>query len=607
MATASARVHAWRPFAAVSAALAAWCACSVVDLGAPAVALHVALHGDDEQSGDRDRPFGSLARAQRAVRELRARGHEGPVTVVLHDGVYELDAALELGAADSGTAAGPTTFAAAPDADVVLSGGSRLRGWRETRPGLWQVTLPEVAAGRWFFRQLTVDGRRARRARWPDDGVARLRSVDEHATGFSFDRTPPPGDLAAQRAELVVLENWSVTRGAVADRAGDRITTATPMGWIGHGTATTASPGKAAWLENARELLTQPGEWSLDPRTGELSYLALPGEDPSAQTVVVAPRLEQLVRVAGSRGAPARHLRFEGLRFAHTAFPLPAVGYREIQAAHYGTTLGAPTFVQPVALGCRYAEDVRVSGCRFTNLGASGVGVGAGCARAAIVGSTFDDVGGTGVIVGWRANAELAGGKEGGLDADWRDPRDAPRATEVADCEVRRCGQDSFGAVGVFVAFSADTRVSHNHVHDLPYTGISIGYRWNTTPTSQVRCVVEHNHIHDVMQVLADGGGIYTLGLQPGTVLRRNFIHDVRRSGTAHGGAPNNGFFLDQGSKGYLLEANVVRATSGAPVRFNLSERAWHEWRGNFFGEDAASAPGAAVVARQAGPRRSTR
>ncbi len=114
---------------------------------------------------------------------------------------------------------------------------------------------------------------------------------------------------------------------------------------------------------------------------------------------------------------------------------------------------------------------------------------------------------------------------------------------------------------------------------------------------------MERNHIHDVMKLLADGGGIYTLGLQPGTVLRHNYIHDVHRSGTAHGGAPNNGFFLDQGSKGYLLEANVVRATSGDPVRFNLSERSWHTWRGNFFGDAAAAGAGAAVVVRQAGPR----
>ncbi|MGC6489061.1 MAG: hypothetical protein ACON4Z_15540, partial [Planctomycetota bacterium] len=569
------------------ALLLAWPACGAVD-GAPIVALHVALSGDDDQDGSAARPYRSVARAQRAVRGLRSGGLDGPLTVWLHEGVHELAAPLEFDAADSGARAAPTTYAAAPGADAVLSGGRRVRGWREVRPGLWQATLPEVAAGRWFFRHLTVDGRRARRARWPDAGVARLRTVSADVTGFSFDRTPPPGDLASQRAELVVLENWSVTRGVVAERAGEQVKTASPMGWIGHGPATTASPGKAAWLENARELLTQPGEWSLDPRSGELSYLALPGEDPSAHTVVVAPRLEHLVQVAGSREAPVRHLRFDGIRFSHTAFPLPAAGYREIQAAHHGTTLGAPTFVQPVAFACQYAEDLRISGCRFAHLGASGVGVGAGCARAAIVGSAFDDLGGTGVIVGWRARAALAGGKEGGLDADWLDPRDAPRATEVADCEVRRCGQDSFGAVGVFVAFSADTRVAHNHVHDLPYTRISVGYRWNTTPTSQVRCVVEHNHIHDVMQLLADGGGVYTLGLQPGTVLRQNYVHDVHRSGAAHGGAPNNGFFLDQGSKGYLLEGNVVRATSGAPVRFNLSERGWHQWRGNFFGDAAA-------------------
>lgn len=523
--------------------------------------------------------------------------------MVLHGGRYELPEPLVIAAADSGAPSGPTTFAAAPGEEVVLSGGRRLRGWRELRPGYWQVTLPEVAAGRWFFRHLTVDGRRAQRARWPDQGVARLVTVSEDVTTFSFDLRPPMGDLAGQGAELVVLENWSVTRGAVVGREGERLQTATPMGWIGHGPATTASPGKAAWLENGRALLTRPGEWSLDPRSGELIYFARPGEDPSRHTVVTAPRLEQLVRIDGARGAPVRHVRFEGLRFAHTSFPLPRAGYREIQAAHYGTSRGAATFVQPVAVSCRYAEGCCFERCRFTNLGASGLGFGAGCSQDAAIGCGFDDVGGSGVIVGWRREAALSGGKEGGLDADWADRADAPCGTLVCDCELRRCGADSFGAVGVFVAFSADTRIAHNHVQDLPYTGISVGYRWNRTPTSQARCVVEHNHIHDVMQLLADGGGIYTLGSQPGTVLRHNYIHDVRRSSTAHGGAPNNGFFLDQGSEGYVIEGNVVCRTSGDAVRFNLSEREWHQWRGNFFGDAATAGAAAQEVIRLAGPR----
>ncbi len=169
---------------------------------------------------------------------------------------------------------------------------------------------------------------------------------------------------------------------------------------------------------------------------------------------------------------------------------------------------------------------------------------------------------------------------------------------EISNCIIRRCGADSRGAVRVFVAFSADTRVAHNVIHDLPYAGVSIGYRWNTTPTSQVRCVAEYNHIYDVMKTLADGGGIYTLGFQPGTVLRGNLIHDVHRSAFAQGGAPNNGFFIDEGSKGFLFESKVVHTTSGESVRFNQNQRTWHTWNGNAFDGDATASRIAAAAQR---------
>ena len=153
----------------------------------------------------------------------------------------------------------------------------------------------------------------------------------------------------------------------------------------------------------------------------------------------------------------------------------------------------------------------------------------------------------------------------------------------------------------MFAAFSADTRIARNEIYALPYTGISVGYRWNTTPTSQARCVVEHNHIHDVMRVLADGGGVYTLGFQPGTVLRGNHIHDVHRSRFAHGGAPNNGFFIDEGSKGFHFEANVVYATSGGAVRFNQCQKDWHTWVDNRF-DDAVTPEDIAGATQRAGP-----
>jgi hypothetical protein len=80
--------------------------------------------------------------------------------------------------------------------------------------------------------------------------------------------------------------------------------------------------------------------------------------------------------------------------------------------------------------------------------------------------------------------------------------------------------------------------------------------------------------------------------------LRGNLIHDVHRSTYAHGGAPNNGFFSDEGSSGFLFESNVVHTTSGEPVRFNQCERDWHPWKGNAFGGDATAERIAEAAAR---------
>lgn len=550
----------------------------------------VAPDGRDNNPGTRENPFATTARAVEAVRALVAATLEGDVRVIFRGGIYPLAAPLVFTPADSGSAQHSITYAAAAGENVVISGGRQISNLKPTKGPKWTAELPEVKAGRWFFRQLVVNDHRAVRARWPnEDGVLRVATVGDGVKSFTFDRALPDENFGGQDAELVVYENWSVSRALVKSSDAKRLATATAVGWLGHGDATTASPGKPAFIEHARAALDQPGEWFLDRATGTLTYLAAEGADPT-RTVAIAPVLTQLVKIAGTKEQPIRNLRFQGLHFEHTDFSLPSFGYSEIQAAHFGPNMKEPTHVSPVAVECAFAENIRFERCRFAHLNNSAIGFGAGCRKNAVVGCVIEDIGGNGVVIGWRGTGKLQTGAEGTLDADWADPADAPSGNEVANCVIQRCGQDSRGAVGVFVAFSADTRVAHNVIHDLPYTGISIGYRWNTTPTSQVRCVAEYNDIHDVMKKLADGGGIYTLGFQPGTVLRGNLIHDVHRSAYAHGGAPNNGFFIDEGSKGFLFESNVVYETSGQSVRFNQNQREWHTWNGNALDGAATSA-----------------
>ncbi len=556
----------------------------------PAAEFFVAPNGSDGNPGTRAKPFATPARAVAAVRTLIAGGLPEDVRVIFRAGTYALTAPLVFNAADSGTAEHSITYTTNPGERVVISGGRPINNWKLAEGRTWTAELAEVKAGRWFFRQLVMNDRRAIRARWPDeDGVFQLATVDNDVKSFTFDRPLPANNLGGQDAELVVYENWSVSRARVASSDGKQLVTASPVGWIGHGNMTTASPGKPAFIEHTRAGLDQPGEWFLERASGTLTYLPAPGEDP-AKVSAVAPVLTQLVKIAGTKEKPVRNLRFEDLAFEHTDFPLPAFGYSEIQAAHYGTSMSAPTYVQPVAIECAFAEEIRFVGCRLAHLNNSGIGFGPGCRSNMVVGCRIEDIGGNGVMIGWRGTGKLKDGAEGLLDADWADPAEAPVGNEVANCLIQRCGADSRGAVGIFVAFSADTRVVHNVIRNLPYSGLSIGYRWSPAPTSQVRCLAADNHIHDVMQKLADGGGIYTLGFQPGTVLRGNLIHDVHRSAYAHGGAPNNGFFIDEGSKGFLFESNVVHATAGEAVRFNQTQREWHAWKGNSFGADATPA-----------------
>ena len=131
---------------------------------------------------------------------------------------------------------------------------------------------------------------------------------------------------------------------------------------------------------------------------------------------------------------------------------------------------------------------------------------------------------------------------------------------------IEDCGQQFYGAVGVWGGLVARTTISNNEIRNLPYTGVSVGWMWTPEPTPCRENTIESNHIHHVMNKLSDGGGIYNLGLQPGSRITNNLIHDVTIN---VGRAESNGMFLDEGITDLLVENNIIFNIAKSPLRFH--------------------------------------
>lgn len=515
----------------------------------------VAPDGDDANPGSAAAPFRTVARARDAVRGLKQTGPLGrSVTVSLRGGRYELPEPLVFDARDSGTPQAPVTYAAAPGETPVLSGGRRIEGWRPEADGVFAA---DVGALR--FRQLYVDGGRATLARTPNAGTyLRTRPYDVPGRAPVLDGR----DLAGQEqaligAEIVVQSHWAPATMRVASAAVEgttvRLVVREPERGVFFDFVSTHGahqpPYTAAYhVQNSRVLLDAGGEWFLDRDTGTFRYKPRSGED-LGRAVVVAPTLETLVRVQGTAQAPAVHLAFVGLTFAHTTWLSPETnGYVTLQAVREA---GAPDRRLPGIIHLEDAAHVRLENNTVRQSGGNGIVLLAGTQETAVVGNLVTDVAGNGIVVESLDQARVS------------------RRDAILDNTVTRVGQDFFGAVGIFAGYTDGLRVEHNEVAEVPYTGISVGWGWGSVDLTR-DSVIRANHVHHAMQLLDDGAAIYTLGPQPGSRVERNYLHDVTRSAWAVGQPRQSvaGIYLDEGSDGLAVTANVLeRCDTG--VRFH--------------------------------------
>ncbi len=553
---------------------------STVAAASAQVAYYVSPLGNDRNPGTELNSFKTLERARDAVRALQGRMTDD-IIVYMRGGEYPLCDTVIFDQRDSGTNGFYVIYKAYPGDTPIITGGQRISGWKPVAHGVYKASLlgPQHPAScaqsgssqaiPLQFRQLYVNGHRAIRARTPNAGeYYQLSAWDTVNQRIEINRSAISNWERLNSIEMIIL-------GKGVNQANLRIASFSLMG-----TKAFAVPlepertrifeqeyppkeSRPYYFENALAFIDAPGEWYLDTTTQELFYKPFPGED-LATAAVVAPRLETLVKLQGTLDASVHHIQFHGLTFEHTTWVLPnSEGFIGDQASIVFTqrlpgdqVSTYPGHRLPAALHLESASNIRLERNTFQHLGASAINLYSAAQDNALVGNVIRDISGSGISL------DLS------LEGNPTDTRKVSRRNFISNNYITGIGRDYYQSVGIMAGYTDTTVIEHNELTDMPYSGISVGWGWADVPSTARNAYIAYNEVSYVLNMMADGGGIYTLSRQPDTHIERNYIHDLIRPPTA-GEFTNGGIFLDDGSNFITVQDNVFRNVQNMKIKLN--------------------------------------
>ena len=580
--------------------------------------FYVAPDGRDSWSGTlaapnpalTDGPFATFKRARDAVRSLNRTGLK-QVTVWFRGGTYYLPATSRLTAVDSGSPRFRITYAAFPGETPVFSGGVRLRNWTNIGGNTWMTTLPASTA---YFEDLFYNNVRRLRPRLggylgayyrtkapvyldapgPPDPAPDPNCNDYTDNGWKcYDRfyyhaaapiaanwknlAAPPGNPCGQASgnpaligdvELIIWEIYQTSKL--------RISCIDPDKHIIYATGPVHQgifEKRRFLIENVQDAFAEAGQWFLDrsSKPWTLYYLANPGENPNADTVVI-PQLPEVLLAYD-----IQYVTFQGLTFAHGNYTIPDEGL-------------ADTFVEPEinpAVSIQNAQHVvfdsgivgQTSGVGLEFISCTGnsspdwcisTSASAVTANNTIQNSAFYDTGASAIRIGLLYH---------------RDDNEAssPLFQLVQNNVVEGYGRLIPAAFGISQGYGHDNTYTHNDVYDGYHGGISIcgwpGADGVPTGGGAANNVISFNHVYNLFQGIGnDEGAIHVNVGNPqftarGNKVLNNRVHDVNDASALDGpkgyggsGYGGDGIYVDWRSGFVHVENNLVYRVSGAPM-----------------------------------------
>ncbi len=509
--------------------------------------LFVSPDGDDKNQGSQSEPLKTLEGVKNILRTYKSQNIDETVTVWFNGGTYYFESAVKFDANDySGV-----IFRNIPGEEVVFSGSYDISEWEKGAINGIDCLIAKVDTENNYFRSLFKGEKRLSNSIWPKEGVFTVKNSElsdalfpdsdyfKLHVAFYANADEIMSFTNVQDVNVRIMHKWcdDILPLLSADTSNGRVV-------LRKAAAMSIDKGDNYVYENVKEALSLPGEWYLDKAEGVLYYIPEEGET-ADNLVLSAPATEAFIDING-----VSDISFQGIKFINSDwdFVTGTLNIWPVDTTNplYATLDYLPTHPQaayevPGAVTVENAENINFTDCVFRSISNTAVMFKGNVNDCTVEACYFDEIGGNAVFI----NA----------------PFSIPAVTNnisVTNCEINEYGRIYNHSIGVLLCHASDCIIANNEIHDGWYTAVSVGWVWGYTENPTNNILVKDNFIYNIGNGwLSDMGGIYTLGIQPDTVLTGNVIHNVGcyEGSTGYGGW---GIYLDEGSTEILVENNLV-------------------------------------------------
>jgi parallel beta-helix repeat protein len=409
-----------------------------------------------------------------------------------------------------------------------ISGGVSVTGWTQVSGNTYSAVVPSSI----FVNQLFVDNRRVVRARIPMNHSDYLQYAatlnDSTQSRYGFQYVPGQFDYKSLAdAMVIVYHSWTESHHYI-----DRLITK-------NNTVIFTNPSESPFgafaiaeqrrfhIENLCEALA-PNSFCFVNETKTVYLMTDGSYDPTKSEIITSVN-ETVVSIASDNiNNPVEDIIIDNVMIQHGAW--------NIKRTEQADTASA-AFLTSVAVFIANATSIIISNVEISHTGSYGLRIKEGTSHINVMNSLVTDTGAGGIWIGDRST----------------DMSISPTSNKIISNDISYGGNVFPSGVGVLVHRATDIIIADNTIHHHRYNGMSIGQGGYVQP-SATRILIKGNYVYNTgLHILCDQGGIYTLGVQPGTVITGNVVKNVFSYAAAMWG-----IYLDDGSSNILVSNNVI-------------------------------------------------